>query len=245
MIEFHQLLIFIAAGIALNLTPGPDMLYTIARSIGQGRTAGLVSALGIGTGSIAHIVAATFGISALCAYSATAYLVLKHAGAVYLIYLGLKTLLSGKQVQVRSNSKVLPLSRIYWQGVVTNVLNPKVALFFISFLPQFVDPSTGSVTSQTLLLGAIFDINGTLVLIIIALLAGTAGQWLATKGTFWKWQQRFTGSVLIALGAKLALPDNRNRLRFRQRQEEQYPWAADVSSAPALNLVPVGGRRAP
>ena len=139
MIDLHQLLIFIAAGIALNLTPGPDMMYTIARSVGQGRTAGLVSALGIGTGSIVHIVAATFGISALFAYSATAYLILKYVGAAYLVYLGFRTLFSGKRVQFERDHRVVPLKSIYWQGVVTNVLNPKVALFFLSFLPQFVD----------------------------------------------------------------------------------------------------------
>ena len=207
MIELHQLLIFVAAGIALNLTPGPDMMYTIARSVGQGRTAGLVSALGIGTGSIVHIVAATFGISALFAYSATAYLILKYAGAAYLVYRGIRTLLSGKRVQFERDHRVVPLKNIYWQGVVTNVLNPKVALFFLSFLPQFVDPNAGSVSMQTLVLGVIFDVNGTLILMLIALLAGVAGQWLASKTVFWKWQRRFTGTVLVALGAKLALPD--------------------------------------
>jgi len=209
MFELHQLLIFIAAGIALNLTPGPDMLYTIARSIGQGRAAGIVSALGIATGAIAHIIGATFGISALFAYSATAYTILKYAGAGYLIYLGVRTLLSGKTVRMKGTRQDASLGKIFWQAVLTNVLNPKVALFFISFLPQFVDPGAGSVTLQTLLLGIIFDVNSTIILIAIALLAGTAGQWLATKETFWKWQQRFTGSILIALGAKLALPDNR------------------------------------
>lgn len=209
MIEWHQLFIFIVAGIALNLTPGPDMLFTIARSIGQGRTAGIISALGIGSGAIVHIIAATFGISALFAYSATAYLVLKYAGAAYLVYLGIRSFRSGQPMSLsKKNGKPLAYSRIYWQAVVTNVLNPKVALFFISFLPQFVDPSVGSVTMQTLFLGVLFDFNSTILLVAIALLAGSAGEWLATKEKFWKWQQRFTGSVLIALGAKLALPDN-------------------------------------
>ena len=210
MIDLHSLLLFVLAGIALNLTPGPDMMYTLARSLGQGRMAGVVSALGIGTGSIAHILAAGFGLSALFAYSAMAYMILKYAGAAYLIYLGIRTLLGAKSaLPVNNTREQRPLGQIYWQGVITNVLNPKVALFFISFLPQFVDPHGGSVTAQTLLLGAIFDINGTLILIIIALMAGTAGQWLSSKPTFWRYQQWFTGSVLIALGAKLALPDER------------------------------------
>lgn len=210
MIDLHSLLLFVLAGIALNLTPGPDMMYTIARSLGQGRMAGIVSALGIGTGSIAHILAAGFGLSALFAYSAMAYLILKYAGAAYLIYLGVRTLISAKgKIPISAAREDRPLGRIYWQGIVTNVLNPKVALFFISFLPQFVDPHAGSVTLQTLLLGTIFDINGTLILVIIAIMAGTAGQWLSSKQTFWKYQQWFTGSVLVALGAKLALPDNR------------------------------------
>jgi len=210
MIDLHSLRLFVLAGIALNLTPGPDMMYTVARSLGQGRMAGIVSALGIGTGSIAHILAAGFGLSALFAYSALAYTILKYAGAAYLIYLGIRTLISAKgKIPVSTARENRPLGRIYWQGIVTNVLNPKVALFFISFLPQFVDPHAGSVTFQTLLLGTIFDVNGTLILVLIAIMAGTAGQWLASKRTFWKYQQWFTGSVLVALGAKLALPDNR------------------------------------
>ena len=210
MIDLHSLLLFVLAGIALNLTPGPDMMYTIARSLGQGRLAGVVSALGIGTGSVAHILAAGFGLSALFAYSAVAYSILKYAGAAYLIYLGIRTLIgAGKQIPISNARESRPLRQIFWQGVITNVLNPKVALFFVSFLPQFVDPHAGSVTVQTLLLGAIFDINGTLILVIIALMAGTAGQWLSRRPTFLKYQQWFSGSVLVALGAKLALPDER------------------------------------
>src|SRR5262245_35646575 len=132
-----NLIVFMTATLALNLTPGPDMLYVIARSVGQGQKAGVVSALGIGAGCLAHTFAAALGLSALLMSSAVAYDVVKYAGAVYLIYLGVRALMSKSRFERQSELKPARLSDIFYQGVVTNVLNPKVALFFLAFLPQF------------------------------------------------------------------------------------------------------------
>lgn len=209
MFEFSQLAIFMAATLALNLTPGPDMLYTATRSLGQGKRAGIASALGIGAGTIVHIVAATLGLSAVLSYSAVTFTVIKYLGATYLIYLGIKTFRNKAQLQLGTNVVRESTRRIFWQGVVTNILNPKVALFFLSFLPQFVNPERGSVGLQLATLGIMFDISGVTVLLVIALAVGHASGWLERQPTFWKVQKWFTGSVFIALGARLALADRK------------------------------------
>lgn len=209
MFEPSQLALFMLATLALNLTPGPDMLYTATRSLGQGRKAGIASALGIGTGTIVHIVAATFGLSAILSYSAFTFMAIKYLGAAYLIYLGIKTLRSKAQLHLGKDVSKDSTSRIFWQGVITNVLNPKVALFFLSFLPQFVNPERSSVGLQLTTLGVLFDISGTTVLLVIAIAVGHASGWLENRPTFWKLQKWFTGSVFIALGARLALADQK------------------------------------
>jgi threonine/homoserine/homoserine lactone efflux protein len=209
MFEPSQLALFMLATLALNLTPGPDMLYTATRSLGQGRKAGIASALGIGTGTIVHIVAATFGLSAILSYSAFTFMAIKYLGAAYLIYLGIKTLRSKAQLHLGTDVSKDSTSRIFWQGVITNVLNPKVALFFLSFLPQFVNPERSSVGLQLTTLGVLFDISGTTVLLVIAIAVGHASGWLENRPTFWKLQKWFTGSVFIALGARLALADQK------------------------------------
>ncbi len=209
MFEFSELLLFAGAGLLLNITPGPDMIYCATRSMGQGKAAGVVSALGIGGGGLIHTALAAFGLSAVLMYSSTAFQVIKLAGAAYLIYLGIRIILSGR---TKEDTKKLPdagLFRIFRQGVLTNVLNPKVALFFLSFLPQFVHPERGSVALQIILLGMIFNFTGTTVNVLVGLLFGYAGGWLESKPVFWKAQRWVTGSILIALGASLALPDRR------------------------------------
>ena len=153
---------FLFAAFMLNIAPGPDMLYVIGRSVGQGRRAGIVSSLGVFVGCWVHILAAAFGIAALLRSSPVAFNVVRYAGAAYLIYLGIRMV--AKRTDLSSQQlKPENLGSIFRQGAITNVLNPKVAIFFLAFLPQFIDASRGSVVLQILLLGLIFNVGGTLV----------------------------------------------------------------------------------
>jgi threonine/homoserine/homoserine lactone efflux protein len=198
--------VFALTGLLLNLTPGNDMLYVIARSSGQGTRAGIISALGIGAGCIVHILAAVIGLSALIAQSALAFDVIKYAGAAYLIYLGIRSVISKKHsIKINRGLQKLSYRKIFWQGFITNVLNPKVALFFLAFLPQFINIHKGSTSLQILFLGSWFDVVGTLVNILVALLFGKIGAWLSQSPGFVQWQERITGVILIGLGIKVAL----------------------------------------
>src|SRR5690348_7314815 len=172
MLGIQDLPVFIVAGLVLNLTPGPDTFYILGRSLSQGRGAGIVSALAISTGCLFHTCAAALGLSVLLAKSAFAFELVRYAGAAYLIYLGVRMMISRGDEQ--ESGEVRPratLSAIYRQGVLTNVLNPKVALFFLAFLPQFIDPSTQTRVGAFLLLGIIFTFNGTLWCIALAYFA--------------------------------------------------------------------------
>lgn len=198
--------LFALAALMLNLTPGNDMLYVATRSTGQGIKAGIVSALGIMGGCMVHIVAAVVGLSAIVAKSATAFDIIKYLGAAYLIYLGIRSLLSKKNnFSVDRKLEAVSHSKIFWQGVITNTLNPKVALFFLAFLPQFINTHSGNVHWQILLLGTWFNISGTIVNILIAVLFGRIGGWLSNSTWFVKWQNKITGVVMIGLGIKVAL----------------------------------------
>ncbi|PWT71000.1 MAG: hypothetical protein C5B59_19115 [Bacteroidetes bacterium] len=199
-------MLFAFASLMLNITPGNDMMYVASRSVSQGTRAGIISSLGIMVGCLVHILAAVAGLSLLIAKSATAFSWLKWAGALYLVYLGIQSfrksqtsLVLSAAVRADSNSK------IFWQGVVTNVLNPKVALFFLAFLPQFVN--NGAVHTQwiILLLGIWFNLSGTMVNILVSVLFGRMGNWLSKKSWFASLQQKITGALLIILGVKLAL----------------------------------------
>jgi threonine/homoserine/homoserine lactone efflux protein len=203
--DARALALFVAAGLLLNFTPGPDMLYVLGNSVGRGRRAGVVSALGIGGGTLVHTLAAALGLSALLASSPLAYDVLRYAGAAYLIYLGVRTLLSrGTALTAAAKTGAVPLFALFRQGVLTNVLNPKVALFFLAFLPQFVDPSRGGVVWQFAFLGTCFNTTGTLVNSGVALVAGTLGEWASGRPGVSRVQRWFTGSVFLALGARVA-----------------------------------------
>ena len=198
--------LFALTGLLLNLTPGNDMLYVMARSSGQGTKAGIVSALGIGAGCLVHILAAVVGLSALIAQSATAFNVIKFIGAAYLVYLGLKAFLSGrKSVVVDRHLQTLSYAKIFWQGVLTNVFNPKVALFFLAFLPQFVNVHKANASLQILFLGVWFDVVGTIVNVLVAFLFGKIGAWLSKSPTIMQWQERISGLLLIAIGIRVAL----------------------------------------
>jgi RhtB (resistance to homoserine/threonine) family protein len=200
-----RLAAFMLAGIALNLTPGPDTMYVLARSIGQGRSAGVVSALGISAGCLFHIAAAALGLSALLATSAMAFTVVKWVGAGYLVWMGVQMLRSKAGPEAVQGLQPTSLWRIFRDGVVTNVLNPKVALFFLAFLPQFVDPARGSTGMQFVLLGLLFDVTGTVWLVFLAGAAGAFGGWLRRNPRVAAAQKRVTGAVFVALGARLAL----------------------------------------
>ncbi len=205
----HSLLLFVGAGLLLNVTPGPDLLYILGRSVSQGRAAGVLSALGIGAGCLFHVTAATLGLSALLLALPLGYDLVRWAGAAYLVVLGVKALRSGGgALEVRA---LVPVSRrrIFLQGALTNVLNPKVALFFLAFLPQFADPARGPLAPQLLLLGSIFTVNGTLVCIVFALFASQLGAWLKTRFGVSRMLDRATGGLFVALGVRLALLDRR------------------------------------
>ena len=198
--------VFALTALLLNITPGNDMLYVIARSSGQGTKAGVVSALGIGAGCIIHILAAVAGLSALIARSAYAFTIIKYIGALYLVYLGIRSLLNKrKELVIEKNIRQLSYRKIFWQGFTTNVLNPKVALFFLAFLPQFINIHSGNTAWQILFLGTWFDAGGTLVNVLVALLFGRIGEWLSNSPIIVQWQQRITGIILIGLGIKVAL----------------------------------------
>lgn len=197
---------FALAGLLLNLTPGNDMLYVVARSTGQGTRAGIISALGIGAGGLVHVLMAVIGLSALIAQSAVAFAIIKYIGASYLIYLGVKSLAARKRALiVHKDFQTLSRQKIFRQAALTNILNPKVALFFLAFLPQFVEPQSGQAVLQIIFLGVWFDVVGTLVNILVALLFGRMSTWLTGSPAFLRWQARITGVVLIVLGVRVAL----------------------------------------
>ena len=205
MPDFHSLLLFVTAGLALNLTPGPDMLYVAARSASEGRAAGVASAFGIAAGTLVHIALVAGGLAAILAAVPVAYTVVRLAGAAYLVWLGVRALL--RPSGIASARTLAPATRreIFRQGVVTNVLNPKVALFFLAFLPQFVDPARGSAALQVLALGLIFDTTGTLVNLAVALGASGAASRLRRSDRAARALERVTGVLFIGLGVRLAL----------------------------------------
>lgn len=200
MPETSTLLIFMLSSLALLVIPGPAVLYIVTRSVQQGRTAGLVSALGVGLGSMVHILAAAAGLSALLLSSALAFTVVKVLGAGYLLYIGIRTLLERTPPPSEEEVPALPLGKIFAQGVVVNILNPKTALFFLAFLPQFVHPETGSPLIQILILGSCFVVLGVLSDSMYALLAGWLGKRLRKNQTFLRRQKYFAGSIYMALG---------------------------------------------
>lgn len=206
MPDGHSLFLFILAGLALNITPGPDMLYVAARSSAEGSRAGIVSALGIGAGTLVHITALALGLSALMQAVPLAYEVVRWTGAAYLVYLGARMLINPPSLDPHVTIKRASLWAIFRQGVLTNVLNPKVALFFLAFLPQFIDSSRGSAAFQIVMLGLIFNLNGTLVNIGVALGASSLrARFLSAKSSSSKILGRAVGALFIGLGVRVAL----------------------------------------
>lgn len=200
MLDLPTILTFALAALALLIIPGPAVLYIVARSLNQGRRAGLVSVLGVQTGGLLHVFAAALGLSALVFSSALLFSVVKYVGAAYLIYLGVKTILSREQVHEAALPAPRSLGQVYTQGMVVNALNPKTALFFLAFLPQFVHPERGSVAVQTLLLGLLFLGLTTISDSTYALLAGTLSGRLRQSKRFLSRQKYVTGGIYVALG---------------------------------------------
>mgnify|MGYP000019283862 FL=1 len=217
MLDASSLLMFILAGWLLNLTPGPDVLYIVRHAVRQGVRAGMVAALGIVSGCFVHVLAAALGVGALLAASATAFTVLKWVGAAYLVWMGVKLLLarSGMSPMLAAPTaenavapEAQPLSHIWRQGFLTNVLNPKVALFFLAFVPQFIDPHSEHKLLAFVLLGLIFNLNSLPINFGYAWLAAWASRRLALVQHALRWMDRAAGLLFIGFGAKLAATDS-------------------------------------
>jgi threonine/homoserine/homoserine lactone efflux protein len=193
-------IVFIVAGLVLLVTPGPAVFYIVTRSIDQGRMAGIVSTLGIGAGTLVHVMAAALGLSALLMSSAVAFNTLKYVGAAYLVYLGIRKFLVPDEFEQPRSLQRRTLARIFCDGVIVNVLNPKTALFFFAFLPQFVDITKGGVWAQIIFLGVLFVLMGILSDGTYALLAGSFGNWLKGNQRWLRVQRYFAGTVFIGLG---------------------------------------------
>jgi RhtB (resistance to homoserine/threonine) family protein len=205
MFGIHDFGLFLAAGILLNLTPGPDTAYILGRSIAQGREAGIASALGICVGSIFHSCAAALGLSAILATSAVAFAAIKLLGGAYLIFFGIKMLLDRRrQLSLPSNFRRRTTIAAFRQGVLTNVLNPKVALFFLAFLPQFIDPASNMKVFAFLMLGLTFVTTGTTWCLILAWFASAFSERLRTNETIGQWLNRAAGALFVFLGLRLA-----------------------------------------
>ena len=197
--------LFVVASVVLLITPGPAVLYIVARSVEQGRTAGLASVLGIHLGTIVHITAAAFGLSALIVSSALAFAIVKYLGAAYLIWIGIRTLMAKVPAPETPAVPAEPLRRVLRDGFVVNVFNPKTAIFFLAFLPQFVDPARGAVHWQILCLGLTFMGLGIMSDGMYALAAGAAGEFLRHHRGFLRFQRWFAGASFVGLGVTGAL----------------------------------------
>jgi threonine/homoserine/homoserine lactone efflux protein len=208
VLNLDRLPLFIFASIVLLLTPGPAVLYIIARSVDQGRVAGLISVLSIEVGNFFHAIAAALGLSALLFSSETAFNLVKYLGAAYLVYLGLRKLFSGGVNLQETQAEPQSLPRIFSQGVTVAILNPKTALFFLAFLPQFVDRSRGQVGLQLLILGCLFVTLAVVTDGMYALLASSAGQWLKTRRRVWQAERYVVSLIYIGLGMTAALADS-------------------------------------
>lgn len=206
MFGIHDFGVFVTACILLNLTPGPDTFYILGRSLAQGRQAGLASALGIGTGALVHTLAAALGLSALLAASATAFMAVKLAGALYLIWLGAKMLLGKRRpAALRTGFSSSGFGAAYRQGLLTNVLNPKVALFFLAFMPQFIATGSRDQFAAFMVLGLTFVTTGTLWSLGLAWFSSLLGQRLNGSPAFSDALNRAAGALFIGLGVRLAV----------------------------------------
>jgi threonine/homoserine/homoserine lactone efflux protein len=207
-----NLVLFVSAALLLLLTPGPAVLYIVARSVEQGRLAGFVSDLGIHAATLVHVLAATLGLSALLASSALAFGIIKYAGAAYLIWIGLKKIFGrAEAAEVGAEAKVYGYARLFRDGFIVNLLNPKTALFFLAFLPQFVDVGRGQVAMQIAFLGLLFTLLGFVSDGCYALAAGTAGNWLKRSRSYLSFERYVSGVMFIGLGLTAAIAGNHKK----------------------------------
>jgi threonine/homoserine/homoserine lactone efflux protein len=211
MPDLSHLALFAVAALALLVIPGPAVLFVVAQSVGHGRTAGLVSVLGIHAGSLVHVAAAAAGLSSLLVSSAEAYAAVKYAGAAYLVWLGARRLLGRDRGRGVEAGGPAARGRLLRQAFVVNVLNPKTALFFFAFLPQFVDPAAGSVALQTVTFGLLFVLLGLVTDGLWALAAGTARTWLRGSSAFLRAERYVSGAVFLGLGVATAVSGSRRQ----------------------------------
>jgi threonine/homoserine/homoserine lactone efflux protein len=206
VMDSHSYLLFIGASIILCIVPGPDMIYLLSRTVAQGKKAGFVAALGINLGGYFHLTAAILGISAIIATSAIAFTILKYCGAAYLIYIGIQAILSNASSAIGSNdNKVeLPIKAIFWQGFISDVLNPKVAIFFISLLPQFIQTGNNSTFSQLLILGITVNVVALIINLVLVWFSHSISNNLRQSNRVSKVLNNIMGTIFISLGLKLA-----------------------------------------
>lgn len=204
MFEFENFSLFLIASLLLNLAPGNDMLFVFSRTLSHGTKGGIYSAIGVFLGCVFHIVLAAVGLSALIMKFSIAYDIIRYAGAVYLIYLGIKTILSKVSFsETKTEINKTSNRNLILHGVITDVLNPKVALFFLAFIPQFVNPDSHYVWAQFLALGFIFNVQGTLMLVFFVLIIGKTTSFFKNTA-FWRYMEKITGFILIGLGLNIA-----------------------------------------
>jgi threonine/homoserine/homoserine lactone efflux protein len=209
MIDSHRLLLFLGAATLLAMAPGPGMLYVLSRTLAGGRREGILSSLGTFLGGLVHVVAAATGLSLVLATSAAAFAVVKYAGAAYLVYLGVRMIISAQRDAEISIPANVVLRNPFWQGIATEVLNPKTALFFLAFIPQFVSHEHGGVLWQFLLFGTMSVTLNTTCELIVTFLAAPIGARLRTSAVLRRRQRIATGLTLIGLGTYVAVADSR------------------------------------
>jgi threonine/homoserine/homoserine lactone efflux protein len=207
MIEPAKFAIFIGISWALILAPGPDMIYVISRGMAHGRRAGMLSAIGVVCGILVHTTAAAFGLTLILQTSAFAFLFVKFVGAIYLLSLGIKAWRDKSTFRLQTSASIEKSSTLFWQGVLSNVLNPKIAIFFMAFLPQFVDKGSMYVTLQMVILGVTFAGFGLCFLLFVGYSSGTLGRWLMYRPQYTQFFQRLASGILIGLGIRLAFTE--------------------------------------
>ncbi|WP_100488404.1 LysE family translocator [Sporolactobacillus pectinivorans] len=204
MFDISYFSAFLFTSLVILIAPGPDMAFIMSRSIGEGRKAGIATALGMQVGVFVHICLAAFGLSAILMTSAWAFQIVKYIGAAYLIYLGIQTLRRGKKINITSEKNTISVRKAFLQGALTDIFNPKVALFFLTFLPQFINPQVSNTIEQFFIFGLIFSVVGLVIDIVTSIMASLLRQKLSkNKRVLW-WQQKISGFTLLSLGAWLA-----------------------------------------
>jgi threonine/homoserine/homoserine lactone efflux protein len=209
MIEPTKFLLFLGVSWALILAPGPDMLYVITRGITHGRRAGILSAIGVVCGILVHTTAAAFGLTLILQTSALAFRLVKYVGAAYLIYLGIQAWRDKSTFNLQAPAPLVTSRALFWQGVLSNVFNPKIAIFFLAFLPQFVDQGSSHVTWQMAFLGIAFACFGLCFLLVVGYSSGTIGRWLTGRPQYAQSLQRLARSILISLGIRLTFTEHK------------------------------------